>query len=186
MIIDGVDSQYRSIPEWRIYQGDILKNISFFIWIPTDTSDAKQIDLPYSVVLSQDCDLQQDFDSRNSSPVDNDKELSTILVCPAYDIERFCAWEQIIWKKMKWFNPKLRKKVIRNDELKRYHYLEGNDNFPGLVIDFKHFYTIDRDLIYNNKDAFYICSMLELFRENLSHRFTNFLSRIGLPHIIDC
>lgn len=84
---------------------------------------------------------------------------------------------------MQTFGKKQLIKIMRNDEYKRYHFLVSNDKIPNLVIDFKHFYTIDRDLIYKKRSKNYVCTLWELFRENVSQRFTNFLGRIGLPEV---
>ena len=61
-------------------------------------------------------------------------------------------------------------------------FLKPGDDFaiPGLVIDFKNFYTILTENLYKYKKN-RIATMSELFREELSQRFASFLSRIGLP-----
>lgn len=63
----------------------------------------------------------------------------------------------------------------------RYHYLKfKEDDKPELIVDFKHFFTVNRDFLYKqlNKRLY---SLDDLFRENLSLRFCNYVSRIGLP-----
>ena len=69
-----------------------------------------------------------------------------------------------------------------NNEDPRFHFLHFEDGFklPDMVVDFKHFYTINTDYLYQNIDK-RVCSLSELYREKLSQRYAYFLSRIGLP-----
>jgi hypothetical protein len=68
-----------------------------------------------------------------------------------------------------------------DNEIPRYHYLNFSENdMPELIVDFKHFFTINRDLLYKNIDS-KLCSLDDLFKEKLSQRFSQFISRIGLP-----
>ncbi len=49
-----------------------------------------------------------------------------------------------------------------------------------LIIDFKHYYTIPRNILYQNLDHYNV-SITELHREQLSQRFAYYLSRVGTP-----
>lgn len=171
-----ITSHYRVLKVSRLYQGDILKDISFDM-------GGVMYNFPYIVILSQDCDLSEDFKNRaEPENENNDKFLQTILVCPAYLSESFFKGEHITNWKMHPFQPKEKDYLKNNDKFKRYHYLCPNDNFriPDLVIDFKHFLTIPRELLYDCKSN-YVASLEELFREYLSQRFANYIARIGLP-----
>ena len=77
----------------------------------------KEIHLNFAVVLSQECDIEWDFDARRSGG-GNDKFLPVILVCPAYLASPFCYGEHIDGWEMKGFNINVLRK---NDKLKRYH-----------------------------------------------------------------
>jgi hypothetical protein len=68
-------------------QGDILRDVKFSDW----DWDAKKKDiiiyekeLPYIVILTQDCDLEWDSKYRTTTQKNDDKKLQSILVCPAY------------------------------------------------------------------------------------------------------
>ena len=80
----------------------------------------------------------------------------------------------------------LRWSVILKNQNYRYHYLPKDNklNIPPLVVDFKHYYTIPRDFFYEKFLDNYIGTLDQLFRESLSHRFSHYLSRIGLPEIM--
>jgi len=73
-------------------------------------------------------------------------------------------------------------KQILNNNHSRYHYLKEDKDkgIPELIIDFKHYYTIHIEVLYNSEDK-YLCSLDDLYKEDLSQRFASYLSRIGLP-----
>jgi hypothetical protein len=72
------------------------------------------------------------------------------------------------------------RKIIEN-EIPRYHYLKFPDSdMPELIIDFKHFFTINRNKLYDQLDK-RLCSLDTLFKEKVNQRFSNYVSRIGLP-----
>lgn len=179
--VSKIKKRYRKARKTRLCQGDILRDLSFSIKDLKYGSNQKNIDLSFAVVLSQECDIEQDFDARKNEG-DNDKFLPVILVCPAYLASPFCNGEHIAGWEMQNLNiGDLRK----NDKLKRYHYLYSDVDLsiPELVIDFKHFFTLPRNLLYDYRRVLYVATINELFREELSQRFSNYLSRIGLPQI---
>ena len=55
-----IDSIYRLNNSKRALHGDILKNIN----IPIYNKELELNKLKYGVILSQDCDLNQDYNSR--------------------------------------------------------------------------------------------------------------------------
>lgn len=183
MFVSKIKTRYRRTQKKRVCQGDILRDIKIVIGL-SDFDNHTEINLPYAIVLTQDCDLKNDYDGR-SDEVNHDKWIKTILLCPAYPADQFFLGEHIADWKMKIQNQGEADKIKKNDQQKRYHYLEGDGGYsvPNLVIDFKHFYTAPRDLIYKNRKIYYLATINELFREELSQRFANFLSRIGLPEI---
>ena len=74
---------------------------------------------------------------------------------------------------------------VMDNEIPRFHYLKFPDNdIPELIIDFKHFFTVSRSVIYSQIYK-RLCSLDDLFREKINQRFSYFISRIGLPeHIL--
>jgi predicted metal-dependent hydrolase len=75
--------------------------------------------------------------------------------------------------------------LIKTNQNFRFHYIRGEQNLqiPESVIDFKHYYTVPRSVIYSNYRDHYLATINELFRELLSQRFANYLSRIGVPKL---
>ena len=176
----------------RVYQGDIFKNIEINVGIKIvdGVLDLKKIKFPYAVVMTQDCDLEQDFNNRETSDENQRNRIISILICPAFssdDVKGGVHFEEINIKCKK-LNSGLWNPIKKNKD-KRYYFLDegefnvpykGIKTIPDLVIDFKHFQTISRDEFYKLNDHYYV-SINPLFREKVSDRFTHFLARIGLP-----
>ncbi|MDK2899013.1 MAG: hypothetical protein PWQ10_200 [Patescibacteria group bacterium] len=181
MYVSKIKTPYRTYRKARICQGDIFQDL--FVSIGGAGGVYDEFHLTHSVVLTQDCDLDQDFTERKAKSNKNDKHIDTVLICPAYPIDSFSAGTHIKNRTMSPYVKGALEKIKRNDELKRYHYLlEDLDNgVPDLVIDFKHFFTIPRDVLYKQKNISYVTSVNEIYREALSQRFSNYLGRIGLP-----
>lgn len=189
MLESNIKCRYVKIDKDRFCQGDILKDVNITLGLNDAASESQDMNdfyLPYCVVMNQDCDLNWDFESRKGVG-DQDKSLPTILVCPAYLDEKYFAGAHLEGRQMRVFSSEPKKKLLNNDENNRCHYLKGDSSFqvPNLVVDFKHFYTIPRDLLYSVQTRVYLVTINELFRERLSQRFANYLSRFGLPEIKD-
>ena len=187
-----IDSPYCKYSKTRVCQGDILRDSPIMEWEFTD-SNYKEYNiiknpLPYIVVMTQDCDLEQDYKNRNEGVCEkHDKHLQSILVCPAYPAEKFRVGEhleRINYVMEDWGGKRFKK--IKDQKYERFHFLVADSKMqvPELVIDFKHYYTMPRNAIYMMiLDEHYLVTIRELFRESLSQRFSYFLSRIGLPDI---
>lgn len=184
MFKSRVKSRYRKSRNARFYQGDILKDLAFVVGDSGIETDLDLVELKYAVVISQDCDIEHDFESRKKGK-GHDKNLRSLLVCPAFNLEEFANGTHFGTWEMEKFNSKKVDKLKNNDEYKRYHYLPSTDEYlvPELILDFKHFFTLPRDFLYRKRQQVYLASLSELFREELSHRFSNYLSRIGLPEM---
>ena len=191
-------SQYRKHEGKRVFQGDLLTNAEFYIF-DFNTKSLQLIEFPYLVVLSQDCDLEQDFlkhedlsNSKDGLSEDKlrsiyDKIFPSILVSECFPAENFRLGEHIKNQGFLMINQGKEsktpwKRIIQN-ETPRYHYLQGASDFeiPNLVIDFKRYYTIPRDYFYSVHSDSCSISLNEIYREKLSQRFSFYLSRIGLP-----
>ena len=188
--LSQIDSPYRKHSPERIVQGDILRDIIFLEWDLNEGNPQKSpvIDknLPYIVILTQDCDLEQDFKNRRDKDAEkHDKFLQSILVCPAYISEQFKKGVHLeeFGLKMETFNSD-RYSVIKQNNNARYHFLEKSSReyqIQELVLDFKHYYTIPVTVLNKIYKKHYVASLNELFREALSQRFSYYLDRIGLP-----
>jgi len=185
-----IDAVYikRNLP--RISQGDIFYELSVILLQPSldggNEGNILKRTQPYAVVITQDCDLESDFQNRSEiSPTKHDKYLPAILLCPAYlegDFKDGTHLESL--KYVMENHPTDRHRRIRTQQLARYHFIESDrDSVPNLVIDFKHYISVPREWIYRQYPDKYLISLNDLFRESLSQRFAFYLSRIGLPTI---
>lgn len=162
----------------RYMQGDILK-------LEEDGIEVWGIvyNAPYLIILSQDCDLQQDFTAREVWK--EDKYIDHVLVAPAFLYKQLIQGTHREGMGMQQIGSSTKQSDILKNNDKRYHTVqtkEGESNDIGrLTIDFKLFFTIPRNLLYEKFFDKYYCSLNELYREDLSLRFANFISRIGLP-----
>jgi hypothetical protein len=175
----------------RICQGDIFKDIEFI-----EGADEKEgiieiskIIFPLVIVLSQDCDLEQDYRFREEPDNDKnqDKCLISIIVAPMYNSDHFFRGEHL---KEIGLNRQIIKenkspgKFIHNNLNPRFHYIEFSNmdfNFYNVVIDFKHYFTVNLNYLLSIKKYNYICRVNALYRERITQRFSHYLSRIGLP-----
>ena len=181
-------------PSSRICQGDIFSDIEFIERIIERKGkiEVSKIIFPLVVVLTQDCDLESDFLSRWSRKKkpeeNNDKFLLSVLVAPIYNAEHVYLGEHLSDLNMKMTpiekNSSLNKKGIINNTVSRYHYLTFIDEIQisPSIIDFKHYFSVNIEYLKKIKAKNFVCHISELYREQISDRFSHFLSRIGLPN----
>lgn len=169
----------------RVSQGDVIKDVEYSEKL--EESKIFSIKFSFAIVLTQDCDLEQDSAGRNSKKEKNDdKRLISVIVAPAYKANDVFAGTHLnyINMKMSLINEKKSPgKNLKNNEKARYHYLNFESNsMSDLIIDFKHYFTVNVRYLTLHKSKNFICQINELYREDISRRFTNYLSRIALPN----
>lgn len=186
---------YRYNKSDRILQGDIFTDVEIPI---VNNKQLKFIKSPYLIVLTQDCDLNQDFNSRTDiqkinfdesekEPSSfNNRMIPSILLCPAYPADKLREGNHLEILDIEMSRIKKKSsdwKRITQNETPRYHYLKKYEKIglPDLVLDFKRYYTLSQEYLYSIRENTYHISLNELYREDLSTRFCNYLSRIGLP-----
>ena len=174
----------KKAPE-RISQGDIFSDIEIIekIEVIGNKLIINKISFPYVVCLNQECDLENDYNSvlKNEN---KDCQLMHLAIAPAFNFEQFLTGKH--WGDI--YNPnegikrsKSNGKAIIDNQNPRYHYLKFlEDDKPELIVDFKHFFTVNRNFLYEQLSK-RLYSLDDLFRESLSQRFCNYVSRIGLP-----
>lgn len=174
----------------RISQGDIYKDVEFIEYAieKEGVIQISKIVFPFVVVLTQDCDLKQDYRVRwaKNLTFNQDKKLFSVIVAPLYNFEHFCNGEHLSVLDMHMTEIKKEstpEKYLRQNQTPRYHYLEFPDDVQivSSVIDFKHYFTVNVEYLKKHKRDNFICQIGTLYREDVSQRFSSFLSRIGLP-----
>jgi len=165
-------------------QGEIISNLLRFDWDPTtgEHGDVLTVKSAYSVVVSQDCDLLQDFIRRRDTGLG---DISGVLLCEAetWDIVKARPTDSDIMRRIKkQFDP-------------RYHLLDEvlSDidqcglGIPSLILDFKRLYTVTIESI--GQQCAHVspfladrrCRLKTPYREHLQHRLASYLQRIALP-----
>jgi hypothetical protein len=131
------------------------------------------------IVLSQDCDLEQDFSRRAAGQAED--LLPSVLFCPAEDAETFRGATTL--------NSKEWKRVERNNE-PRYHFLRAvqasedakGEGLPALAVDFKLYFALStEESYYWLESAVRRCQLQSPYLEHLATRFVAYFSRIALP-----
>lgn len=175
----------------RVVQGDILRNVELIenVTERDGVMEVSKILFPFAVVLTQDCDLEQEYNQRwrrNSKAGTDDKWLLSVLVAPLYIAAQCFAGTHLhdIGRKMQVINEtKSPGKSVKNNTNPRYHYLEFRDdmNLNPMLVDFKHYFAISTEYARDVKRSNFVGTIGALYREDLSQRFASFLSRVGLP-----
>lgn len=174
----------------RVHQAEIISDLTQ--WVPELDAAGKPAQLrprvhPFAIVMTQDCDLEQDFRERSkgADERDNDRLLPSVLFCEMMNFDRIIDRCRIKGKDN-------RKGVERNDNF-RFQYLRAvlpdnecsGNGIPQLCIDFKRYFTIPTDEVYrqaddNSEAALRRCQLNECYREHLQHRFATCFSRVSL------
>jgi hypothetical protein len=170
----------------RIYQGDIVRDWkNYFVNKSNEFIESK---FRYSVVISQDCDLEQ-YKTSNNFEEKNNQFLFNILLLPSFPANQVrdgTHLKEIFNIQQDRKNSKEWSLITRNNN-SRYHYLPNSRKkewqVPELIIDFKLYFTANVEYSMIHYKKYYLATVNELFRESLSLRFCNYISRIGLPEI---
>lgn len=176
-------------PETCLCQGEILSGLVRYRIDTADMNATNQtessterglirFEYAYAVVISQQCDLEQDFKSRQT----NMPQLPDVMFCqvPTAEVLKASCGGSDIWKR------------IKQNKDERYHFLElipgeydaCGEGLPELGIDFKRYFTIPTDEVYlglrfgTTRRRSVLCNP---YSEHLSSRFAYFLSRVALP-----
>lgn len=168
----------------RLRQGQLLRGIVEFRSNVAHTVDEPSLEVlehPLAVVLTADCDLEQDFNAR-SEPFEagNRRILPGVLFCDLFQEEQirpdFVGLSDI-WKRA----------VHNQDE--RYHCLGealvagSNQSLPKFLLDFKRTMIIPSAAVYGSLAVGAIVPVACVSGEylyDLMHRFFTFQSRIGV------
>lgn len=183
--------------EGRVWQGEILQNV---VQIKPSIESIQNNEegvldvfpVPHDlvIVMSQDCDLEQDSKRREAGEAGT---LPNVLFCDAYPAEvlraKIQAQDQL--GRQDW------KKRIAQNQNERFHYLQkvepGQDlraeGLPAIALDFKIYFTMPTDELYARLPlgTYRRCILSSPYVEHLAHRFFKFQARVALPrdHEVD-
>jgi hypothetical protein len=183
----------------RVSQGDIFRDVECIESVAERRGilEVNKIAFPLVVVLTQDCDLEQDARNRakgskhaatENRKITQDKRLFSVLVAPLYNAEHVFQGAHLsdLGLTMTPINRKATEgRTLMQNERPRYHYLDFPQDITIVpsVIDFKHYFSVSLRYLEKIKAEKFVCRLSELYREDLSQRFAAYLARIGLPEI---
>ncbi len=171
--------------EFRLAQGEFISDlVHAHILVSTlGTTEIRLVDKnhPYALVLSQGCDLEQDFSARHDQ-LKPDKMVPTVLIC---EVELASALKTYVQSSERWNR-------VKNNSDERYHFFQkvdreddaASEGLPELGVDFKRFFAIPTEEVYHrikNGQAKRRCCLRSPYLEHLCRRFANFLSRVAIP-----
>lgn len=170
----------------QLRQGEILSGVSE---VRVDVSGLREqqnraisVNHPFAIVVSQDCDCEQDYKYRLGED-SKDKEVPNILLCQIVTAEELRGSNSInstIWGQVK---------INKNE---RYHFLQkagveddlAGVGLPEMGIDFKRVFTVPTDELYfriENAQVVRRCRLTSPYLEHFATRFGYFLHRVALP-----
>jgi hypothetical protein len=179
-------------PGERIRQGDIFRDVQLIDQVSEKEGvlEVSGITFPFVIVLTQDCDLEQDGRSyiRHVSEVSQYELLMSVLVAPLYNAEHVRTGTHL--DELQIVRGQInsdRWRTLKTNQMARYHYIEfpQSAKVVPLVIDFKHYFSVNLEYLRRLSQDQHITTVAELFRERISQRFANFLARIALPNVED-
>ena len=186
----GIKYQVEILKDTQVHQGDIFKSVKYY---DNFTENNGQFELsllkfPYSIILTQECDLNNNVNERENidykqKPIKHDKFLVSLLCAPLYNAEHLFSGNHLSFLDIVSESKNSdQRKYIKSNREPRYHFLEFQNEIElvPMVIDFKHYFTVSLNILEGDLDK-RICSLKPIFRESVTQRFSNFLSRIGLP-----
>ena len=176
--------------EPRLCQGDILRDVHWVEYVTEADGriEVSRVVFPLAIVLTQDCDLEQDSRIRHEDSPTKDKWLISVLMAPLYNVEHVYMGSHLDELGIKMQPVPKRGNTgtfLRNNERPRFHYLEFDQGIPIVpsLIDFKHYFSATVLYLTDLKKTAFVCSVAPLFREDIAHRFAAYLARVGLPSL---
>ncbi len=173
--------------ESRLHQGELLAGVHEWAAAYKDDGSldgARPIVHRLAIVLAQDCDLEQDWRSRQDD-LYLQTDLRNVLFCPVWPAEDLRSEHGIDTKFFK---------NVRQNKIDRYQYLaavpkecDAGDGHPPMLVDFKSYFTVRTVEAYRQLrmeeglDVQRRCRLGIPWREHLQGRFAAFLGRVGLP-----
>lgn len=163
-------------------QGEILTGFVRYRLDPASLGGQElsllRVNYAYVVVLSQACDLTQEFNGRN----DKKGQLPDILFCnvpTARELKDATpGMNTTIWDR------------VKKNKDERYHFLEKvpaecdlrGEGIPELTVDFKRYFTLPvEEVYYQLTNECRRCVLCPQYLEHLSSRFSYFMGRVALP-----
>lgn len=192
----------RSSPDEPLRQGEIVSDL-VQVKIKLDSIGSSEgyvgVDVvhPLAIVVTQDCDLEQDFKARFAGEAGKHRILPNILFCEvelANELRHGDKNDTLPEEKRarsKEINRDIWKNIWQNKD-ERYHFLQKvepaydllEQGIDALGIEFKRYFTVPTDDVYHRvkiKQAKRRCKLNNPHLEHFSVRFHYYHYRVALP-----
>lgn len=180
-----------------IKQGDVFEKVKYN-YIDDERGENVTIieyEFPLAIVISQACDVIYASDLISNKEGAFTKFMPSVLMCPIY-YDSMVRDSQHIINVINEFKIKPKDgnakrmystkefDLAKEDYHYRYHVLnienEGKMILEKSIIDFKHYFCVPISYLLNNrKNRLY--RLDDIFSEQITLKFSNFLSRVGIP-----
>ena len=192
------ETMYSASPsglEGALRQGEILSHVVELQFVLDDSIgttgrlelDADAIKHPFAIIVSQDCDLEQDFNFRFNDVGNVRHELPSILFCQVMEAKQFIKGPH-----NHLFNSSTFKGNFEKNIDFRFHFLQEvpaefdlfRDGVPELAMEFKRCFSMPTAEIYHRIEMSHTqrrCRLQSPYVEHFCDRFYNFNKRIALP-----
>lgn len=175
-----------ALPDQRLSHGEILTDlVELVAHRDGDEFAVEEVSHPFVVVLTQDCDLEQDAKARADSSADASKRAKAMLSCVLLVVaSKFDTATD--------FGGSDIKRRAKSNKDERYHFMsavpaeldQSGEGLPALVLDFKRYFTCPLAELLKTIDVGSTKKRSRLaspYSEHLSNRFGYFLQRVALP-----
>ena len=171
-----------------LQQGEIISGL--YQWVPKqlveDMPAFKRQPFPYTIALSQSCDLEWDHDARKRGVIASDKLIPTIHFALAYTaLEIRNRKGDGAISSDKWSR-------LRRNDVDRFHFFElvrecddaAKEGLPELTVDFKRYFSLTTPDVYwqLERNAARRTRLRSPYLEHFAMRFFHFQSRVAIPH----
>lgn len=188
---------YEQAGNGPIRQAELITSVSEFQTISATDGDpteiaTRKVEHPLVIVLSQDCDLEQDFNARYPSgkpQLDraeadvHPSALSHILLCDAHE-------ENELRKRLPESTGSKDFRRIAQNQNERYHRIESAEiadtgsAVEALFLDFRRHFSVPCPDFYEQLDLGAVGRTARLpayYLHDLNHRFYSYLARVAIP-----
>lgn len=168
--------------ELQIVLGSIAETAS------ESTYEAYPIKHPFVIIVSQDCDLEQDFNFRFRNIGRQRHELPSVLFCQAMQAKEFVKNP----RHSSIFGSKTNLRHFQNNDDYRFHFIQAipeefdtlGRGLPELGIEFKRYFSLPTGEVYHRIKLDHTqrrCRLKSPYLEHFCNRFHHFNNRIALP-----
>lgn len=171
-------------------QGEILTGVIQYKPVASRlSSDSQDLSFdaiihPYTIVVTQDCDLDWDYRARNDKDAQSSKLLNSIILCEIASAREIRDARDIM-NSSEW-------KLVASHRHERFYFFEKipsgqeieNEGLPELTADFKKVFGIDSATLYRQIEIGLVkrrAVLVSPYLEHFSRRYYSFHGRVALP-----